>query len=716
MENKETYKLPIKFEAIAFIILAAMSLFLRLNQLSADPPVDLSISQDVYTDPAQYTSYARNMILYGNFNPLHDFRLVFFLKSATTLLSLLVFKLGGVGYLQAKIVGLLFSFPTLILLYFIVRKVAGNVSALFYLILISIDFNQIFYGRLSFLENSMNFFATLAAALLIFGRKIWVAILAGIFLAAGIFFGKLIGLVYLFPFGCYAIYEYYHDYRPQWREFLNRYILFAVGFLAVAVFWYLFSYRPMSQSVTGYVEEQAFSLYGIPGALKSFPDFIYKYVSLGVVSRFFERMAVPALLAWGFILIFLYRAGRSDNWKQRLFGINPGMLFMMTLVLAGYGALMIWNYRPLRYQTLLIYPVYGLAGIFLANLIGAAKLEGKTRGYFWFPAVFLVFCLIPLYQLTGSFFHFSELTFIMEDEWSILLILGAVLTVAVMLLRKYFATSLFLPPQRFKNGVVLIAVMAAIVPNAVKYVKWSSLATFTTVANSKDLAQILSPEAVVSGPYAADLTQENILFNLIHMFGVANVDTTFFRRYPITHLLVDKANEGYARENYPEIFKKAVMVAHYYVGSKNVNVYRVAGLTGNITADQYQLSDFEAAMSYYLQAKSDSGHIHMKRFQSRFPDNIAANFFTGALSYEMKLYDEAERFYKRAISFCPTDFHLRYKLGDFYIKMYKITNNADYKEKGRIELEMARKLNPVSMRLSNQIDALLRGEEVLEVE
>ena len=130
MEDKKKFEISHKTELILFFLLIALALTIRLNQLWADPPVNLSTSQDVYTDPAQYTSYARNLILYGSFNPLHDYRLVFFLKSVTNVAAWLVFSIFGAGFWQGNLVGLLFSFPTVILLYFIVRKVAGNLAAL----------------------------------------------------------------------------------------------------------------------------------------------------------------------------------------------------------------------------------------------------------------------------------------------------------------------------------------------------------------------------------------------------------------------------------------------------------------------------------------------------------------------------------------------------------------------------------------------------------
>lgn len=708
--------MPVKSEAIAFIVLIVSALVLRLIHLSADPPVELSTSQDIYTDPAQYTSYARNMVLYGTFNPLHDFRLVFFLKSATTLLSMVVFKVLGTGYLQANLVGLLFSFPTLIMLYFIVRKAAGNVAALFSLILISTDYNQIFYGRLSFLENSMNFFALLSFTILYFSKKNWPLILAGISLGVGIFFGKIIGMIYLLPFVCFAAYEYFYEGRDNIKKIITRYLYPAIGFLAVASFWYFFSYRPMARSVEGYIEEQAFSLYGAPDAFDSIGDFIYNYVSLGADVRLFGRMPIPAFLALGLILLFLYRIGKKENWKNRLIGFPSGAIFLITLMLGAYGALMIWNYRPLRYQTMMIYPIYGLAGMVLSRILTGASSKRETGGYLIFPAIFFILALTPIYQIARPIYDLSLLTLLIEGRLLIFLSAGLILTILFVVLKKHIIRLARNIPVYARQGVIMAIVVATIVPAGLAYIRWSAVATFTTIADSKDLAHVVSPEAIISGPYAADLTQENSLFNLIHMFGVANIDTAFFRKYPITHLLLDKSNEKVAREKYPSIMEKAPLVAHYYVGRRRANLYRVAGLTGNLNADQYQLSDFEKAMDFYTQQNADSGKYYMNLFLSRHPDNIAANFIAGTIASDLGINQDAEVLFKKAVEFSPTDFHLRYKLGEFYIRMFARTGNLDYKSRGEAEVEMARILNPTSETLASNVKALLNNEELKEIE
>jgi tetratricopeptide (TPR) repeat protein len=710
LKDEQKIELSARLETVIFFLLAIIALILRINHLSADPPPDLSFSQGIYTDPAQYISYARNYVLWGSFNPLHDYRLVFFLKSATTLASVVIFKLFGVGYLQSNLVGVLFSFPTLILFYFVLRRAAGNIAALFYFIFILSNYNQIFFGRLSFLENSMNFFAILSFTILIYGKRLYAITLAGISLAVGIFFGKIIGLIYLPAFFFYALYEYFHDYKPDLKVYLRRYAFFIVGFLAILIFWYFFSYRQAAESVTGYVQEQALGLYGIPEALKSLEQFIYNFVSFGARSRLFPRMVAPALLAWGMILIFIFRAGFKKSWLNKLYGLTPGLLFMIALVISAYGALMIWNYRPPRYQTIMIYPVCGLAGVFAANVLQRARSPLSRKGYLLFPVFLFVVSLIPIYQLLNPVYKFFGRPFFFIDSQPVLFLAAIILTAGVFLLMR-LAPSVFSPPAWFGRTFLALAVAAAVIPGGLKYYQWTSAVAFNTVLNSRDLATTLSPEAVVSGPYAADFTQNNALRNLIHMFGVANVDTVFFNRYPITHLLMDKSNLDKARKDYPEIMEKAKVLTQYQLPNRSINLYRIAGFTGNIAASNYIFSDYEFALEYYSRGDVELGHQYMKAHLVRNPDNISANLYSGLAAFRRRYYDDAEFLMKKAIEFSPNNFHLHLILGEFYIKMYRKTNDKDYKEKATAEFGLARKFNPTSRKVAEDIKALLNGKD-----
>ena len=96
------------------LCLLALILCLRMWRLEADPPATVSGSTDIYTDPPQYTLFAKNYVENGEFTPFNDTRFVFFLESSVTALATVVFKLFGTGITQAKLVGLLYSFGGLL--------------------------------------------------------------------------------------------------------------------------------------------------------------------------------------------------------------------------------------------------------------------------------------------------------------------------------------------------------------------------------------------------------------------------------------------------------------------------------------------------------------------------------------------------------------------------------------------------------------------------
>lgn len=713
VEKTKYYNISNRAEWFAFGILIIATLCARLNHLSADPPLDLSISQGAFTDPAQYVAYARNYILWGTFNPLHDFRLIFFLKSVTTVLAVGVFKLFGVGYWQSNLVGLVFSFSTIVLFYFAVRKIAGNIASLCFLLFIALDYNQIFYGRLPFLENSLNFFVALAFVILLYAKRAYAFLLAGVFLGAGIFFGKLIGLLTLFPFACFVAYEYFYDYKDKVRQFLFRYGFFIVGFIASMTAWYFISYQPMSASVEGYVEEQALGLYGTPEAFLSVNKFVYNYLSFGATSRLLERIIVPSFLAMFLILIFLFRAVEKGGWKNRLGGFNAGTVFLIAYIIAAFGALMIWNYRPLRYQTMLIYPICASAGILVAYLLGLNKRDGVLRANYIFGLFLLIIAALPIYHLLNPIYYLLDLPFHFLEIRTVLLVSSALFSIGILLAIRFLPVKILKPPQGFKYAIIAVALLLTSIPNLNRYLEWNSRVSYNTVNNSRDMDNLLSPEAVVSGPYAADFTLGNKYRNFIHMFGVASVDSSIFSRYPVTHLLLDKSNEERAKEDYAFVMEHAEPVTKYNVGGREVSLYRIVGLTGNRSANQYRLSAFETAMHYFIKdtAHAVEGHKLMEIYLRKNPNNMSGHMTYAIMAQNGGAYQEAEQFYRRAADFAPTDFRLHFLFGEFYIEVYNNTGNSDYKNRALAEFDLARKYNLGSKKLESKIKDLLYANE-----
>ncbi len=678
-------------EWVVVVAILATLFWMRAYRLDADPPTGLSVSTDVYTDPPQYTLFSRMDLERGSFNPYNDNRFVFFLKSSVTAVSWFIFKQFGVSVWSSHLVGLLFAFGSLLFFYLFIRKISDKYTGLILLVLLGLNYNIIFYGRLPFLEHAMTFFAFLALALLVWGRGLSTALLAGASLAVGIFFGKVIGLIFLFAFACYFVYELLYGER---KKAMLRLSGFAVGFAAVAICWLFYSYLPMKRQVASYLDEQAFSLYGAPEGFESIDNFIWKLVSFGGQSRLFERMVYPALAGAVFLAIFFFHFTRRESWKKGFGWLNSGHVVIAALIVSFYGGLMIWNYRPLRYQLVLIYTFYGAAAVILRKMFQpmSAPKEGKIP-ILW-PALVLLLMIVPFNQIYASLSGAADADVFYQDNRWLVVSAGIGLTaLAVWLTSAYRRGKIPVWPLLPKIIAGLI-IAGVIFKGVMDFEYWAERPAFSGRDDSRDLAMILSPSAVISGPFGPDLGLETDYGTIIHMFGVSKPDSLLFRKLPITHLLVDEGNEDRAREDYPEMMDSAVHILTYHVGVKKVRLYRIAGHTENPQADSYELSRFEILQDQY---RLDSVHIDKQlaiQFVKQNPENMSGYLLLGEAANADKYYDLAETMFKKAVEFSPTNYNLNARLGKFYQDWYAEDHQAKLKDAGLFYYRQALKYAP----------------------
>lgn len=690
-------------ELLAVLVILVVSFWLRTYSFTADPPIGLSTSTGVYTDPPQYTLFAKQKVQTGEFNPYNDQRFVFFLKSSVTVLGYILFSLFGVSMAVSNMTGFVYAFGTLLLGFLIARKLAGRLGGVFYLLLLLTDYNQIFYSRLPFLENAMTFWGFLSICLLLYFTSRWVALGAGISLAVGIFFSKIIGLVFLAPFAVYFLYQFlYEKDQFSWK----RLFYFSGGFAGIALFWLFFSYIPMKQQVASYVGEQAFSLYGAPDGLKSFSNFVWKLVSFGKDSNLFERMKLPALLGAGFLGIVFYRMLQKKSWKEGFGGFRAGDMFIFTIIVAYYFSLMIWNYRPLRYELVMIYPFYIAAAMILKMLWEKWQQTGKEKVPLHFIIFVFLLVYVAFYQMYAFYIETTIGDFYFEDYkyttagWSLLI--SALIMIWVILYKQKKMPSLQWPA---KVLVVLVFILVTY-KGYLDYSFWFKRASFSSEESSIDLGKILGPGAVLSGPYAPYLTLENNLGTVIHMFGVSSPDPDLFKKYPVTHLLVDSGNESRAKEDYPDIMESATHLLTYHLADQKIRLYRIAGHTGNESANRYRLSMFERLLDEYDDGNGQLNNQLAIEFLQRYPENSSCYQFLGEAAEIDSLYPIAETMFKKAVEFSPTNYHLTARLGKFYEDRYTESKNVRYLEQAIYYYDQALLVYPTNFKIQSARDAL----------
>ena len=686
-----------KTEFIVLILIFAVLIFLRLYHLNADPPLKLSVSTDVYTDPPQYTMFARNFVQTGDFDPSDDYRRIVFLKSMVTVLSVIVFKILGTTIWTSHFVGFLYAFGSLFLFYLFIRKIAGVIPGIIFLILAGLNYNMIFYGRLPFLEHSMTFFAFLALVLLTYNKNTLSMILAGVSLGVGIYFGKMIGIIFLAPFTIYFLHSILISDNK--RKAISRAALFASGFVLILLFWYFFTYCPMQSQVSGYYDEQAVALYGFPDGLKSFDNFVEKMVDFGNDSKLFPRMQSGAILSAIFLGLVLFRFTRLKSWKENNNEIGLGHLFIAALIITFYLSLMIWNYRPLRYQLPMIYAIYGAAAIIL-NMMGQKwkEIENKKIPTFFYPVCFGII-VVPLYQIWNGIAdrYGWEFYYDYNKHWVAIFSMILVSLIAFIIRSNIHKKILFLP--QLSKGLAGLILLANIVFGILSYSSWADNPTFTIRDNSRDLGMMLNEGAVVSGPLAPALVQENKLGCVIHMFGVSEADPNLFQKFPITHLLLDESNEKRAKTDYPELIERAEHILTYHVGTHKARLFRIAGISGNKITDSYNLTDMEKAIDLYHKNEIGQANLLAGAYIKENPDNLSGYLTVATVAENEEPFPLAEDYLKKAIEFSPTNYHLSSKLAELYKKLFIDTGEKKYKEEGLKYFEKAITFAPTSSKL-----------------
>jgi 4-amino-4-deoxy-L-arabinose transferase-like glycosyltransferase len=689
-------------------MILSLVVLLRVYQPGCDPPTGLSTSTDVFTDPPQYTLFAKLYVQLGELNPFHDYRLVFFLKSGVTVLSILVYSLLGVSMTSTGLVGVVFAVGALFMFYLFVRKATGPPAALLFLLLAGCNFNLVGYGRLPFLEHPMAFFAFLGLVLAAYGRSAVWHIMAGAALGLGVFFGKVLGVAMLFPFACFYLLRLRQDTErfPQLK--LTAAAAFVLGFTLVAGFWYALAYQPFSHQVTGYLQEQSLSLYGAPEGLESIDKFFYKMVTFGADMPLFDRMPIAGLLAGLVIAASVVTATRRTFWTSKQSWLQAGLIVPIAMSIAYFGSLMIWNYRPVRYQLILIYPVTALAAYGLAWMWQRRPDSERWRPSWGASPLLYLLLLIIVYQISATLLTWMNTDWYYNDFRWYLFGGTAVLLALIYWTGRIEMGGVGRPAPWLRRIVVVVCVAANLAISLTYFLSWAPRMTFTARDLSREIGQLVSPEAVLSGPYGPLLSLENGLPAVIHMFGVSSPDPNLFVRFPITHLLVDENNEDRARQDYPDVLDSAVHLGTYRVGDQKLRLFMIAGRTGNAWADAYPPSLMEQAIIASKRGDMAQANRFAVQYAMVNPDNLTCNLFLAEQAEQAGLTDNAEYLFKKAVEFSPTSYVLYARLGQFYADMFATTHSPADRQQGIDAFREAMRLAPEAYKIRADYNALLR--------
>jgi 4-amino-4-deoxy-L-arabinose transferase-like glycosyltransferase len=709
---------PSTAKVLLFVLIIGLAVFLRCFCLSADLPLNLSWSQDVNTDPDQYTSFARSKALWGSWD-LFGRNLILALNSALTLISFLFFKLLGVGRWQANLVAAGLSLLTLVFFYLAFKKGKEGKTALLATFFLGINYILVMYGRSTFAEVSAIFFIVLGIYFVVPGmKKVWLLIPSGACFAVSILFGKILAVLILPAcLGVLMLSPSEESAANGARTKLSRILFFTSGLSSVALLWFILIYFPFSESVSQHVSGMSVGLYGSPRAFASISDLIYSVFSFGGVTQVFAnkgyslgtdlfyRMPFLFILSMLFLLGFFFRIFKVKNILKNLQSCSRLELFFALWLVVGILALMPWNYRPMRYQVLLIPPMCALAAFCLIDFLNPAEIRKKPKRSAWFWAF-----SIPV----ASFLIFHVISFFLKlFGWTAQLssIILASLFLSFLLTYVFHEAKRWKPSLRMKarkSVIVAEAILLVVIINGAQFWRFSGNVQYSLLNSSKDLGQILNEGAVISGPYSQALIMENELKLVSRMFHPGDDDPDFFPRHPITHLALEA--EGGQRQqaftDYPEVLRNAKLVTTYHLRNFPVHILRVAESSGNPDAKKYKLSDFEKAKLLIEEDQIDSAIVALDQFVSNHPHNLSGYMTLAELHYERQDYEKAALFLERASISDPTNSFIHEVLGIVYSDQYDQERVYNYRLQAIEEWEKALKLHPKNTRLLTQLEEI----------
>lgn len=551
---------------ISIGITIASGFFLRGIFLTADPPSDISISGGIIADPGQYAIGARNKVLFDRwsfagwepyaFSPLMHY------------LNYVIYKFFGISYTTHKIIPLLFSSLTLLLLVFIVYRRFNPRQAFFTSIFFSFSYPVIIYSRFANREFPMAFF--LLGAVYFFSegarkqKSIYYVLSSLSFFLS--FLSKGSGLFLLSLFMAVGL-LWMIEKKTRFKE------LFYFGgiFFILSVGWYFAIYLPHKRVIDIFVggNSSLRSLHGISQVIKNVWNSQFM-----ICLRSDPFVLVTASL---FILFYIY-------WKLiRKKDIDT--LVELSAVWLGIGAFFhgIVSYRPTRFFVALLIPASILAG-YMLELIWSRRIKVianiRLILSFIIALVFFVFMgIIPYSRFLSAGSGLFKIYFFLF----IILLLVISLTRSIPIAKNF--------PGK---AVVILVLLSSFILNMTYYLRWAGRREYQAVHISYILDKALPPSRI-AGNWASMLATGTRHKTYFAWKGFFNWEKDFLEKYKIDYLLLITARFADEIGDYKSFFKDDFQRAHLLAGFRLFNAaVRLYSLNKNVNPRRIEGESFNA--------------------------------------------------------------------------------------------------------------------------
>lgn len=645
----------------------------RFLWLGVDPAFHfVGHGQGQLTDPYQFTSHARNAILYDDSHPFDFHRWDVFKNSLVSGTGYLTFSLFGVSRVSANFVGALLS--TFGILFFLLAlwKTAGRTETIIAALLLLVNSTLFFYGRMPFLENGLIFFSGLLfMVVVLYIDRWWGQLLSGLVVALAVLAGKLFGLCLIAPVGLVLLYKY--------RRRSTIPITIAIAGFAFGVTAFIMTFYGGDLSILlNYSTEQTIGMYGSPPGFNSVVNFIKMLITFGGESGLWQYLPfLLILLILSSIVILLSNRRRTEEQHD-----NLPLIFCIGWLVAGILIFMPFLYRPLRYTTFLFLPMSAL--IAYAVSVARSKRLYLSINNKW--TVLPVLFSILWYGIDQGVILFAKqgTKFLAGAQALSMAAFAAGVVTAIV-------SSLLWSRRRAMPRTTMVFLFVALFLAHGTVQGYRIAQGIRQPGNyleqfSRELAEIIDSEAILSGPFAPTLTTDNELHSIIYMFGLSNVQTDLFERFGITHILTDETNWKMAQVSFPQM-KSAWRVVQMAIREEVISLYRLSEAS-------VPMSDFERGVSFRQQKQGDSALVYLKKFCDTHKANTLSRMQLALAYLTTGDYDNAIATLDSLLSAYPENYTILGFTQGFYLNVHRVTGNIEYLRLSEYYKQKAKKLNP----------------------
>lgn len=686
---------------ITLVALAVGFVALRFVNLSHDTPMFYAhYGMSEVTDPYMYTSFARNRVLFDNWNPENYQRWTSWRVSLVSGFSYLIFLAGGVSRLTANLSGLILSLAGLLTMFIAWRRLVPKTEALIFAFLLALCSSLFFYGRAPFLETGLLFLSSLAIWIHFkYGGTLAGAALAGAVVAIGAFGGKLVGVTLLAPLAL--------DYLLVNRQrFLLHWGALLVGFAVGATLYSTIFFSLSPWEMLAYFQSQTSAVGLSPVESDTISGWLYRLFAYGSYNGLFRFHPFLLALALGGACLTFLELGRRARPSLSADPHLRAQVFAIVWVLSGVALALPFDYRPFRYFLPYMPAVAALAAYAIARLLAGINIP-RMRGFWsWASVMAIVVSVSYLFLQTESWW--AQMIVVgrpMRQPISAnACLLGAIIGLALAL---FLRRKPRLLNQRWSFALGLTALSLFGVRQSTLAVDGLFDTGNTLQQQSRDLRQLLGANALIAGNFAPACVIDNQHRSLIYPFGIENPNEkrsdNIFNEHQVTHV----AESIIALQSAQSRFKELDSSYHVLGFFARETTFLLYGLD----VPGYVSTDYERGMRYLSQSQPDSALPYLEKFLLRYPDNLTARLERVSVLAGLSQLSRALHELQALKTEYSDYYYVRYLVGRVYLHLGIKFSDAELLRQTIKEYSAVEKLNPY---FSNSMDLDVEAKKISE--